>query len=360
MPNDLVYKKLHNTCPFLSVAVVFGMLGIAGCLSSPAYEGPPSDHFDGKVFYNRIPSERGFWDFLKLSLGFYFAREPWPDWIDSSPKEVPKLRWKDKEIYATFINHSTVILQVGGVNIITDPIYSKRASSLAWVGPERVRDPGVRFIDLPPIDVILVSHNHYDHLDIETLRLLQSQNSDNQSPLILSGLGNGKLYEMNEIKNYRDLDWGQSVRFGNLEFIFTECRHLSGRGITDHRGTLWGSFVIKTRFGSIYFAGDTGYGPHFKETRKKFGRFIMSFIPIGAYEPRWFMHPFHLNPLEAVQAHIDLGSERSIGIHFGTFHLTYEGINKPVQDLEKALGAKQISKEEFWVLDFGETKKLVF
>lgn len=160
------------------------------------------------------------------------------------------------------------------------------------------------------------------------------------------------------IRNYKELDWGQSVTLKKLRFIFTECRHRSGRGMRDQMKTLWGSFVMQALAGNIYFAGDTGYGPHFKEARQQYGPFRLALLPIGAYAPRWFMAAVHLNPAEAVKAHLDLGSRQSVAIHFGTFQLTYEGLDQPVTDLDKALRAQAIDKADFWVLDFGETRLL--
>lgn len=293
---------------------------------------------------------------LQLTAGFLFTAEEWPDRIDNQPRRVPNERVQGETISVTFINHATVLIQVAGVNILTDPIYSERASPLQWAGPKRVRRPGVRFEDLPPIDVILISHNHYDHLDIDTLQRLQSRNPQGNGPLILAGLGNGQLFQENGLSHYRDLDWGQRVTVRDVEFIFSEGQHRSGRGLSDQMKTLWGGFIIRTSQGNIYFAGDTGYGPHFRDAREQYGSFILSLLPIGAYEPRWFMTPVHLNPGEAVRAHVDLASQQSLGIHFGTFQLTYERIEQPIHDLKQALEELDIPESQFWALEFGETR----
>ena len=347
-------KNMQNLLLLIS-SVIFGAFNNAPGFATPAYKGPMSDHFNGKKFYNRENSDVGLIDFFKFSLPFNFIKEDWPEWIDSTLAKIPLARQTGDEISVTFINHSTLLIQVDGINILTDPIFTQRTSSLSWVGPKRVRNPGVNLADLPPLDVILISHNHYDHLDIASLQLLQAQNPKGRPPLILSGLGNGLLFKDSRLTNFNDLDWEQSIQFKSIEFIFTETRHRSGRGITDQNKTLWGGFVIKTRLGNIYFAGDTGYGQHFKKARKAHENFILSLLPIGAYEPRWFMKIAHLNPEDAVAAHMDLNSQKSIGIHFGTFQLTYESIDQPIIDLKKALKDKQIPETDFIMPEFGKT-----
>ena len=352
-------KKNKQNLLFLISAMLFGTFNDTPGFAAPAYKGPVTDHFNGEKFYNRVNSNVGLIDFFKFSLPFNFLKEDWPKWIDATPQKVPRKitppGQTDDEISVTFINHSTLLIQVDGINILTDPIFTQRTSSFSWIGPKRVRNPGVNIENLPPIDIILVSHNHYDHLDIESLQLLQAQNPEKQLPLILSGLGSGMLFEDSQLNNFKDLDWEQSVQYKNIEFVFSETRHRSGRGVTDQNKTLWGGFVIKTRPGNIYFAGDTGYGSHFKNARKTHGDFMLSLLPIGAYEPRWFMKIAHLNPEDAVAAHMDLNSKKSMGIHFGTFQLTYEGIDQPVIDLKKALKDKQISETDFIVPEFGKT-----
>ena len=339
-----------------------GLFLLSGCFSAPVYTGPQSAHFNGEYFFNRVSADKSAWDMVSVSAGLLFTAEEWPERIENQPQRVPQERVQDESISVTFINHATVLIQVAGVNILTDPIYSSRASPVQWAGPKRVRRPGVRLEDLPLIDVILISHNHYDHLDLDTLQRLQKRNlkerdsSGSSGPLILAGLGNGTLFQEQGLKNHHDLDWGEQVTYHNVEFIFSEGQHRSGRGLTDQMKTLWGGFVIRTRQGNIYFAGDTGYGPQFREAREQYGSFALSLLPIGAYEPRWFMKPLHMNPREAVQAHIDLGSQQSVGIHWGTFQLTYESVDQPLHDLEQAVQELQIPHDRFWAMEFGETR----
>ncbi len=339
-----------------------GLFLSSGCFSAPVYTGPQSPHFNGDYFFNRVSADKSAWDMVRVSTGLLFIAEEWPEWIEHQPQRVPEERVQGDRIAVTFINHATVLIQVDGVNILTDPIYSLRASPVQWAGPKRVRRPGVRLEDLPPIDVILISHNHYDHLDLDTLQKLQDlqlkepDSSGSSGPMILAGLGNAQLFQQHGLQHFQDLDWGQRVSLHDVEFIFSEGQHRSGRGLTDQMKTLWGGFVIRTCHGNIYFAGDTGYGPQFREAREQYGPFALSLLPIGAYEPRWFMKPLHMNPRDAVQAHIDLGSQQSVGIHWGTFQLTYESVAQPVHDLEQAVQEMQIPHDQFWTLEFGETR----
>lgn len=328
---------------------------LGGCTAAPAYEGEQSDNFDGTRFVNSDPMKKTAGDFVKLAWGAITQSTAWPEWVSGEQQSVP-LERNFQGISITYINHATFLIQVDGVNILTDPVFSERASPFTWIGPKRVHAPGVPLQDLPPIDVVLISHNHYDHLDEATLLQLAAQQE--RPPMLLAGLGNGKLFDELGLKSHQDLGWQDSVTVNGVEIVFTECRHRSGRGIGDQMKTLWGSFVLKTRAGNIYFAGDTGYGPHLKAAGDEYGPFALSLLPIGAYEPRWFMADVHLNPEEAVKAHQDLRSEHSVAMHFGTFRLTYEGINQPVHDLSVALQAHKVPSSRFEVLRPGETASL--
>lgn len=303
--------------------------------------------FDGERFENLEPvPDKPFFQLLKWKLsGSAIA---WPDWIDSFPSSVLKARSNKNEIHWTFINHASVLLQIDGVNILTDPIWSDRASPVPFLGPKRVRAAGIAFENLPPIDVVMISHNHYDHLDLATLERLKND----FDPIFLVGLKNGALLESVGIKKIVEMDWWQKYQHADLNIIFVPAQHWSARGFFDKRKMLWGGFVIE---GSqrVYFAGDTGWGSFFKLIREKIGVPDLAFIPIGAYEPRWFMKGFHINPMEAVKAHQILGAKQSAGIHFGTFQLTDEGVNDPIKDLEAAKVALKVS--DFVVPNFGET-----
>lgn len=319
------------------------------CYSAPSYKGPISDHFDGEKFFgkNQAP-DKSLWTVIKM---WRSEGVDWPRFINNKSKKINKLRVTEGP-YITFINHATVLIQMDGLNIITDPIYNNIASPVSFAGPKRVRNPGIKFEDLPPIDIVIISHNHYDHLDIPTLRMLYKRDK----PLLLAGLGNSLLFEKEGIKNFRDMDWGDEVSHQGIKISFEPSQHWSARGLSDKRGTLWGAYVLKGKNGNVYFAGDTGYGPHFKETFNKHGQMLVSLIPIGAYRPRWFMKFAHMNPTESLLAHRDLNSKNSIGIHFGTFQLTKEGIDDPKKDLEKAKNKADFKTDNFLVFDFGEGK----
>ncbi|MEM7096683.1 MAG: MBL fold metallo-hydrolase [Pseudomonadota bacterium] len=328
---------------------------IAGCVAAPGYQGPKSDHFDGNVFRNTLPAEKGFWDLVRMGWGSVVDAQDWPGDVPNGNFPAPADDVVD-DIVVTYVNHSTVLVQVAGVNILTDPVYSERVSPFTWAGPKRVRAPGIALEELPHIDVILISHNHYDHLDAKTLQDISAQQS--QPPLILAGLGNTAFFAQLGLEETRDMDWDDQIEHAGLSFHFVECRHRSGRGITDQMKTLWGSFVIETPQGNIYFGGDTGYSPHFKAQGARFEEFALTILPIGAYEPRWFMADIHLNPADAVQAHLDLNSRQSLGIHFGVFQLTYEGIDQPALDLSRALDQAELSQSTFWVLEPGMSRTI--
>ncbi len=335
----------------LSLLAVAGSgLGFAACaLSTPGYDGPKSDHFDGERFFNQPPIERmGFGDFLAWQLDK--EPGPWRDWVDAEPGPKPPERVGRGELRVTFVNHATTLVQVDGLNILTDPIWSERASPVSFAGPRRVRPPGLRFEDLPPIDVVLLSHNHYDHMDVPTLQALARAHR----PRLFAGLGNSSFLACEDL-TATDLDWWQSVALTDeVTLTSVPTRHFSNRGLTDQDENLWTGYVISGPAGRVYFAGDTGYGPHFRAVRERLGPPRLAILPIGAYEPRWFMREVHVAPDEAVQAHLDLGAGTSLGMHFGTFRLADDGELEPPEELAAALRARGIPGQRFWVLGFGE------
>jgi len=346
------------------IRILSVVLLLAGCASGseqaqndqPIYETtdrewPVSAHYDGKRFYNTSGADKGAGDISQFLWQNLWNKEKWPKQVENPPAD-PIVERVTEGIRATYINHATVLVQVAGLNILTDPVWSKRVSPVTFAGPKRVRDPGIPIEALPEIDLILVSHNHYDHLDTASLKTLRQQQE--KEPVIVSGLGNAKLLKKQGYPNALELDWGEHKQVGPTTVHFVECQHRSGRGVADQMKTLWGSFVVETPEGAIYFAGDTGYSPHFKAQGEQYGPFALSLLPIGAYEPRWFMKDIHLNPSEAVQAHLDLSSQQSLGIHFGVFQLTWEAINDPITDLGAALDAQRLPRETFWVLEPGK------
>ena len=218
----------------------------------------------------------------------------------------------------TFIGHSTFLIQTAAGNILTDPMSSQRAGPLNLLGPRRVRQPPVRFDDLPPISTILLSHNHYDHCDLRTLRML----ADRFDPIVVTPLGNAALVRSAGIRRVEELDWWQSAKTCAWPIVLTPARHFSARTPLDRNRALWGGFMLTAGRARVFFAGDSGYAPLFRDIRQRPGPIGLALLPIGAYEPRWFMQAVHMNPAEAVQAHLDLEAAESIGMHFGTFQLT--------------------------------------
>lgn len=285
-------------------------------------------HFDGKRFYNPdAPQVRGFLDLLRWKRTS--RPEPWPGFVADVEPSIPVARVEGGGQRTTLVNHSTVLLQQRGSNILTDPIWSERASPLSWIGPRRHRKPGVAIMDLPPIDLVLISHNHYDHLDLQTLRQLAARGGST----FVVPVGVGRLLRSEYINPVIELDWGESYSFPSLTIHCVPAMHFSSRGISDRNRTLWCGYMIESSERLVYFAGDTGFGTHFAQIREVFGSPQLALLPIGAYEPRWFMSPVHMAPDEAVRAHDILGAKTSIAIHHGTFQLTDEGIDTPVKQL---------------------------
>lgn len=320
---------------------------------------PISDHCDGERFFNPR-GQRPAPSFSALPKWWYqrlVRRQgtPWPKRVPAPaaprlPATVP-----GGQVAVTFIGHATFLLQLSGLNILTDPFFSVRASPLSWAGPRRVRPPAPALGQLPRIDVVLVSHNHYDHLDLPALCWLARE----RRPLIITPLGNKAWLEPRGVGRVAELDWWQSHQAApELAVVCTPAQHFAARTPWDRCRTLWGGFVLKTPAGRIYFAGDSGYFGGFREIGERLGPVDLSFLPIGAYEPRWFMEPVHMNPAESVRAHLDLRSRLSIGMHFGTVQLTDEAIDAPEKDLAAARAVQGVEPRVFATMDFGQTRAI--
>lgn len=335
-----------------ATAAAAGAAFVAGgcALSAPRWHGPPSDHFDGKRFRSiEPPGRHAFGEFLRWMT--HRDRGPWRDFTDTPPGAAPPERVAGGRLRVTFVNHSTVLIQVDGLNVLTDPVWSERVSPFAFVGPRRHRPPGIRFEDLPPIDAVLVSHNHYDHMDLATLRRLARAH---RAPIFV-GLGNARFLETHAISRARDLDWWESVALSDrVALTAVPARHFSARSPFDQNRTLWVGWVLAGPSGSVYFAGDTGWGSHFEAIARRFPNPRLALLPIGAYRPRWFMSPVHIDPEEALRAQDTLGAATSIAIHFGTFAQADDGEREPVEALEAALARRADPKPRFLVLDNGE------
>ncbi len=319
-----------------------------GCFGATGYRGARSDHFDGTHFRNVPPAAQpGFGGFLRWTLGG--GAIEWPDWVQT-PQVRPDAAAPPHSIRITFVNHATTLIQLDGVNILTDPIWSERVSPVSFLGPPRHKPPGIRFEDLPRIDAVLISHSHHDHCDLVTLRRLW----DAFQPRIYAGLGTQALLAEAGIGGALDLDWWQRTSLRGLEVTFAPAQHWSARGATDRDRVLWGSFYVRGPSGSVYFAGDTGFGEHFARIGERLGPPSVALLPIGAYQPEWFMAPSHMSPAHAVLAHRALRATTSVAIHWGTFDLADEGQYQPAGELRLALDVSSIPHRDFRVLENGE------
>lgn len=317
---------------------------------------PVSDHCDGERFFNSTGVQARSFSTL--------PRWWWEQWKNKTlvrwPKSVPLTRTPKLptavpagQVAVTFIGHSTFLLQFDGLTVLTDPIFAEYAGPFGRLGPKRVRPPALKLEQLPPLDAVLVSHNHYDHLDLDTLRWIARE----RRPLFVTTLGNKAWLETRGVTNVVELDWWQAHRArADLEVVCTPAHHFAARTPWDRCKTLWGGLYLRTAAGPLFFCGDSGWASHFAEIREKLGAPALTLMPIGAYEPRWFMTPVHMNPDESVRAHVALGTRQSIGMHFGTFQLTDEGIDAPLEALAAARKAQGVAEADFTTLDFGETR----
>jgi len=314
--------------------------------------GPRTDHFDGTRFRNQADAEH---ESLGGVLKWIANRDmgPW-ERIDPPPGPKPPERVREG-VRVTFVNHATFLVQLGGLNVLTDPVWAERTSPVGFAGPRRYRPPGLRFEDLPPIDLVLLSHDHFDHLCEETTRRLAAH-----APVYVTGLGNGALLRRFGIDDARELDWWDETEVKGARVVFAPAQHFSGRGVGDRDRTLWGALWLEADGTSVYFAGDTGMGPHFAETRARLGAPDLALLPIGAYRPEWFMSRVHVNPAQAVEAAQILEARVSVATHFGTFQLADDGMREPVEDLEEALAALGDAAPDFRVLREGEPELLAF
>ncbi len=310
-----------------------------------------SDHFDGRSFFNPgLRAGRGWLALLRAALT---ARpRPWPRFIENAARAAPVAEVSVGSVVLTFINHITFLIQLRGLNILTDPVYAERVSPLRHLGPRRVRLPGLPFAALPRIDVVLVSHDHYDHLDVETLRRLEA----GHHPRFLTGLGNGALLRRIGLRDVHESDWWQQTALPSATVTFTPAQHWSGRGLLRCNRTLWGGFHVRADDAAVYFAGDTGYCRHFQDIRRRLAPIDVALLPIGAYAPRWYEAANHMNPEEAVRAHLELGARFSVATHFGCFRLSEEGIDEPLRELAAARLAHGVQASAFAALETGETR----
>jgi L-ascorbate metabolism protein UlaG (beta-lactamase superfamily) len=315
------------------------------------YSGPPGDNFDGTRFFLKGHGGTTTQDYIKWNFTASPARWPWR--VRNRTFPPPPERAAAGELFCTWIGHSTALIQVAGLNILTDPFFSRRASPFQWAGPRRVRPPALPLDQLPPIDLVVVSHNHYDHMDLPSLKKVMAR----WKPRLVTPLGNAAiLSKALPHGSMTELDWWEASDVLSSEIMCTPAYHWSKRTLHDTNHALWGGFAIRTRADLVYFAGDTGYddGRLFQEIRQRLGSPRLALLPIGAYEPRWFMKHEHMNPDEAVRAHLDLQSSLSIGIHHATIRLTDEAIDAPARAHAEAMRQHGVPEGSFIVPDAGE------
>lgn len=328
---------------------------------NPKYYYGESPNFRNGKFFNSFDTT-GFSREDKPNNSFFkWQKERWENDVSWKNHDVEKfINYKEYEEYGeseelsiVFVGQATFLIQMHDVNILTDPMWSERASPVSFLGPKRYSQPGIKFIDLPAIDYVLISHSHYDHLDIPTIKMLKKEHN----PTFIAGLGMCNfLNKKKDLKlNCIEKDWGEGVKVkDDFTIFFEKAKHWSKRTLFDSNETLWGSFVLKSSKYSIFFSGDTAFANHFEMIRKTYGAFDVSILGIGAYKPEYIMKYSHLSPFEAVKAHKILNAKQSFGMHLKTFQLSDETFNQPVEDLEKAMEAEKLPQKTFRVLDFGE------
>ena len=331
-----------------AVLVIIAIGYVFDPFAGPRYRGPRSDHFDGKRFFLRgSEGQRGLRDFLRWQLTT--QRGAWPAFVETAYGPPPPARVDGENLRVTFINHSTALIQTAGLNILTDPVWSNRVGPVSWAGLKRHQPPGLSIEDLPRIDIILLTHNHYDHLDLPTLRRIVRTHE----PKVVAPLGVRALLESKNLGCSMELDWWITgpLRDG-VQVTCVPAQHFSARGLRDYNNTLWCGYVLEVPEGRIYFAGDTGYGPHIGQIAQRFAPLRLALLPIGAYRPEWFMSPVHMSPEQAVRVHQIMGATTSLAIHFGTFALGDDGQMEAATCLRRALEDGDAAR--FWVLEHGE------
>lgn len=334
-----------------------GALAAKGSGENPYYTGPANDHFDGRVFFNPegIPP-RDFTDVLRWQFGG--GKKSWPkSWPSPFPQARPAPLSSEDRLRVTMVGHATMLIQAGRLTFLTDPVWSDRVSPVSFAGPRRVNAPGISFDDLPRIDVVLLSHNHYDHFDVATLKRLKERHD----PLVVTPLGNDTILRRSvPTMRIAGGDWGDDHHLvlpqGEARIHIEPAHHWSARGTGDRRMALWGAFAVETAAGKFYYAGDTGFhrGINYRAAARKHGGFRFALLPIGAYEPRWFMEGQHQNPQEAVEGMILAEAQFAAGCHWGTFRLTDEAIDEPRDHLHAALDARGMPRDRFRPMVPGE------
>lgn len=336
-------RRIGSVLVWLLILVLLLPAALPPFLDRIYYRGPVSAHFDGQHFFNPDGDQERRISVGTMARFWSMKREPWPDHVDLAPVTVPA-RVEGTDLRVTWVGHSTVLVQTAGLNILTDPVWSERTGPFGIVGPQRVREPAIRFEDLPKIDLVLVSHNHYDHMDLATLRHLQ----DRDRPLIVTSLGNDSVMRGAGVQAVAR-DWGGrvSVRPG-IDVIVERVHHWGSRWGTDRNRALWSGFAVTLPGGNLFFCGDTGFGDgSWPVDAARDGPYRLAIIPIGAFQPRAMMSPSHIGPVEAVEVYRRLGAAYALGVHWGTFRLSSEGFDEPARLLATTTAKAGIAPDRF-------------
>jgi L-ascorbate metabolism protein UlaG (beta-lactamase superfamily) len=331
---------------------------LSGPRSNAYYQGPISNHFDGQRFFNPgRTGPKGTAAFLKWQLGE--RGQGWPaSFASPFAQDQPPAHYNGQGARITHIGHASFLVQLRGKNLLIDPVWAERASPLSFLGPKRVNPPGIVFANLPKIDAVLITHNHYDHMDMETIGRLWRR----FRPRVVVPLGNDTILERGVPGLAADAaDWDGALDLGDGLTVHVEpTLHWSARGTGDRMHALWASFVLQAQARKIYCVGDTAFGDGatFRRVRQRHPGIALALLPIGAYEPRWFMRNSHMNPQEAVEAMELVGAAQALGHHWGTFRLTNEGIEQPAIDLTAALAGRAVEQDRFVALRSGQVRLL--
>ena len=345
-------KAVGTALLFVVVALILAVVVVPPFLDRRYYQGPPSDHYDGERFFNPEDARRASAFSPTRMLRFFARRDraPWPGSVAIAPTRPPA-RVAGGAMHVTWIGHSTVLVQAAGLNILTDPIWSEVASPFPPLGPSRVRAPGVRFEDLPRIDLVLVSHNHYDHMDLPTLKRLWARDK----PLIVTSLGNDTILRANGIQSVAR-DWGERIPVRpNVDVFIERVHHWGSRWGRDRNRALWSGFTVQLPGGGLYFPGDTGLSDaSWAEAPRARGPIRLALLPIGAFRPREMMRDNHIGPVDAVDIFQRLGAAHALAMHWGTFQLSNEAMYEPPALLRRTLAKRRIAPDRFRAIEVGQ------
>ena len=341
------FTKETTMKKFIVIAIAVCLISCAASWSQPQFL---SKNFEDGEFKNINEVKfHSLWEMFKFSLNNDVERAVWPEWLETQVDKAPQENVFSNDAKITYINHATFLIQINGLNILTDPVFSERTSPVSFVGPKRIHNPGIVIQNLPKIDIIIISHDHYDHLDLDSISTI----SKRDKPQIYMGLGVSE--RLDDESHSIELDWGQSAKLNdNSTLWFLDVQHFSGRTLTDRNTTLWGGYLLDIAGTKIYFGGDSGYADHYQRAYQEHGAVDLAFLPIGAYAPRQLFKPIHMDPHQAVQAHQDLHAKVSIGMHYGTFQLSGEPFDEPKSLLEQAKKDANLTNDSFVTLAIGK------